>query len=439
MFPLFNHLAWRVGFLTTVVSLLTFTVVLGGSGDLDSTFDNDGLVTTDAVPFSPDRWDGITSVAIQADGKIVAVGKSDVLSRSNADFAVARYNIDGSLDSSFHTDGRLITDFGGDETTYAVALQPNGKIVVAGQTCASFGDCDIALARYNRGGALDITFSGDGKQTANLGTNGSHGSHGGLAIQSDGKIVVAGYMPNGTDQDFVVFRYLSNGTLDTTFSGEGKAKINFGTGRNDIAEDLVIQSDGKIVIAGGTFSDGPSRNYDFAVARMNSNGSLDTTFSSNGKQTTNFGADDIAHSVTLEADGKIVLAGEKHTSTAPSIYFAIARYNANGSLDTTFNGTGKKAFSVIPGVSSRANHVIVQSNGMIVMMGWAGTDFALARLNPAGVFDTTFSNDGKFTIEFGGYDFGGALALQPLDGKYVLAGSTGNGTQSDFALARVLP
>lgn len=449
MFTSFKRFTWKASMLTTLISLLVFTIALAASGDLDTTFSGDGLVTSFVVPSNPGRGDVARGIAIQTNGKIVAAGYSNVPTTNSYDFALTRYNTNGSLDTTFSGDGRLITNFGGDDIAFDVVVQPNGKIIATGLKCnAISGLCDVALARYNSGGALDTTFSGDGKQTTDYG-EGQNGSNGGLAIQPDGKIVVAGYMRNSNDNssDFAFYRYKANGSPDTAFHGSGKAHGGFGVGRQDIATDLVIQSsDGKIVVAGYT-GDVNGNNNNFAIARLNADGTGDTTFSGDARQTTNFGADDYAYALALGPNGKIVVVGEKRTSTTS--YFAVARYNTNGDLDITFNGTGKKAFSIVPGQRSSAYDVIVQSNGKIVVMGSTSNvtssfDFAVVRLNSNGSFDTSFSGDGKVRVDWGGasLDFGYALALQPLDGKYVLGGTSDSGQfpgQDDFALARVLP
>jgi len=255
---------------------------------------------------------------------------------------------------------------------------------------------------------------------------------------------VAGYMWNGTDYDLAVYRYNADGSPDTTFSGDGMGKLNFGDGRQDFASDLVIQTDGKIVIAGYT-GDASFSNNNFAIARLNANGTADLTFSGDGRQTTNFNGDDFAYGLALQPNGKIVVVGQKNIDLVQK--FAIARYNADGNLDTSFNGAGvgRKEFLATPGaVASRARDVIVQTDGKIVVFGFnyasGNGDFALVRLNSGGGFDNTFSDDGKVTVDFGGYDFGLALARQPSDGKYVVGGFTNGGEGGvDFALARVLP
>jgi uncharacterized delta-60 repeat protein len=464
MFTQFKRFMFNAWLLGTLISLLTVTIALAASGDLDTTFSGDGLVTSYAAPSNPSRWDIAVDVAIQSDPqgkplKIIAAGWSRLDSTGAQDFALIRYKPNGSLDSTFSGDGRLITNFGGRDSAYAVAVQSNGKIVAAGHTCDNNGNnCNIALARYKAGGGLDITFSGDGKQITDFG-GGDNGSYGGLAIQKDGKIVVAGWTWNGQNYDFAVYRY--NATcpddahcLDTTFSGDGKLNIGFGAGRQDFANDLAIQdSDGKIVISGYT-GDANRLNNNFAIARLNPNGTLDNSFGQllpngkrTGRRTTDFGADEYAYGFGGQIDGRIVLVGRKITATGN--FFAIARYKQNGSLDTTFNGTGKKAFSVGPGTGtwqSWASDVIVQpADNKIVVLGLTSDfasifDIALVRLHPEGTFDTGFGEAGKVFIDFGGDDYAYNLTRQRLDGKYVLVGNTNAGIGGiDFALGRVLP
>lgn len=434
-----KRLTVHAGLLTSIISLLTFTMVLAASGDLDPTFSGDGRVTTN---FSG-RSDVVTDIALQSNGRIVVAGTSTVLSTGNKDFALARYDSNGSMDTTFSRDGKLITNFGGKDEAWAVAVQSDGKIIAAGFTCDSTGnDCNVALARYRAGGGLDTTFSGDGKQVTDFG-GGSNGSAG-IVIQPDGKIVLAGWMWNGTSNDFAIYRYNPNGTLDTTFSGDGKVNIGFGVGRQDFAQALAYQySDGKIVVVGYS-GNANYQKYNFALARLNPNGTLDTAFSGDGRQTTDFGGDDSAYGFAGLPDGRMLVVGQK--VTANSGYFAVARYRANGSLDPTFNGTGKKAFTINPGNNSFARDVVLH-NGKIVVLGriefgGGASDFAMARLNPNGSLDTSFSGDGKLAFGFcsGSVEESFALALQPSDGKYVLAGSTNCGIGGkDFAVARVLP
>ena len=417
-------------------SVLTFTIALAASGDLDPTFGGDGKVTTNigGALVNDAAW----GLAIQSDGKIVAVGgHNDTMEvGGQSDFAVVRYKANGTLDTTFHGDGKLTQSFGiFDEATH-VAIQSNGKIVVIGNTCATgYTNCDLAMVRYNSNGSLDNTFSGDGKVVVDFG--GGDNNVNALAIQADGRIVVVGGMHNGSNYDFAVHRFLSNGTLDTTFSVDGMVNTGFGSGRNDSAVDLAIKS-GKIVVAGQTCSD---TDCDFALARFNSNGTLDTTFSSDGKVTTNIMGNDYGRAVAIQGNGKIVVAGRPSMNECR---FLLARYNTNGSLDTTFSGDGKVITNFPPGSSCGARGMKIQSDGKIVVVGWTGSegdhDLALARYRGNGSLDNTFNLDGRLATNFGGDDSGFAIAFQ-TDGRIIVAGVTdaGAGGDDDFALARYLP
>ena len=425
-------LSYKVVLLSMVVGLLGFTIALAASGDLDTTFSGDGRVITNFGP-SPGRVDELSGIAIQPNGKIIAVGFS------SGDFALTRYNVDGSLDTTFSGDGKVTTNFGGYDTARDIALQSNGKIVVSGQK--STVDRDVALARYNANGTLDTSFSDDGKQSTEFG--GDNGSEGGLAIQSNGKIVMAGYAwnHNSTDKEFAIYRYNPNGSIDLTFTGDGVAIGNFGVNQFDVTRDLAIQSDGKIVVVGESGSNESAEDFDFAIARLNPNGTADLTFSGDGRQRTNFGGLDTVSSVAVGPNGKIVVVGYRVPPLNNNrTEIAVVRYNPNGSLDTTFNGTGRKAFSINGSLASFAKDVIVQSDGKIVLLADTNGDLVLVRLNSNGSFDTTFHGDGKVIVDFGAVEWASALARQPSDGKYVIGGQTNAGTpQSDFALARVLP
>jgi uncharacterized delta-60 repeat protein len=438
MFAQFKRLTWKAGLLATALSLLAVTIALAASGDLDTTFDGDGWVITDVNAVNPGRAETAFGMAIQPNGKIVVVGQSVLPSTTTSDFALARYNPDGSLDATFSGDGRHITNLGGEDSARGVAIQSNGKIVVAGDKCnSSTGVCQLAVVRYNAGGSLDTTFNITGKKFISFPGPGGVGSTGGLAIQSNGRIVVGAGVSNGTDGDFAVYRLNADGSLDTTFSGDGLQTIGFGSGSEDgggWGSELAIQADGKIVVSGAAGNN-------FAVARLNRNGTLDTTFSSDGRQTANFGAAAYAFALALQSDGKIVLIGSKTIST--EAYFALARFNADGSLDTTFNGTGRKVTNIPGSQHENARGVVIQPDGKIVLAGWADTnvsrDFAIVRYNSNGSPDATFSGDGIATFDFGGQlEFARPIALDG-NGKYVLAGLTDDGTQRDFALARVLP
>lgn len=410
--------------------LIASTSLFAGSGSLDPSFGTGGKVVTD---FDGGSDHGL-SMAVQADGKIVVVGFSNTSPTSSAgrDFAIARYNIDGTLDTTFGTagTGKVTTDFSASiDDAMAVAIQADGKIVVAG---ASNGD--FALARYNISGTLDTTFGTGGKVTTDF-SGLDHANA--VAIQADGKIIAAGQGFNSSSgPDFALARYLSDGTLDTTFGSGGKVTTAF-SNDPDEAFAIAIQTDGKIVVA-GTSNASAATQFDFALARYNGDGTLDTTFGSGGKVTTDFEggcfcirADDLAFAVSIQPDGKIVAAGRSDTN---NFDFALARYNTNGALDTTFGSGGRVTTDFSLGSTDFAQAVVIQGDGRIVAAGTSNGDFALVRYNSNGTLDTGFGSGGKVSTDFsGGFDQANAVALQ-VDGKIIAAGFAGD----DFALARYI-
>ncbi len=397
-------------------------------GDLDTSFDTDGKVTTAIGAGADDAQ----SVALQSDGKIVVAGNSVI--GGTYDFAVVRYNTNGSLDTSFDADGKVTTAIGaGGDFAQSMALQSDGKIVVAGYSDIG-GNYDFTVVRYNTNGSLDTSFDTDGIVTTAIGA--SDDAVFSIALQSDGKIVAAGHTYNGSNYDFALVRYNTNGSLDTSFDADGKVTTAIGAG-NDLAQSMALQSDGKIVVAGYSVIGG---NNDFAVVRYNTNGSPDTSFDTDGIVTTAIGAsDDYALSIALQSDGKIVVAG--HTYNGGNYDFAVARYNTNGSPDTSFDADGKVTTAIGAG-GDFIRSVALQGDGKIVAAGYSdiggNIDFAVVRYNTNGSLDTSFSGDGIVTTAIGASsDVVTSVALQS-DGKIVVAGYSLNGGNYDFALARFL-
>jgi len=353
-------------------------------GSLDTSFDGDGKVTTFGTTIVRNKLNGTTgsawAVALQSDGKIIAAGSSNVYSKgvgTSRGFTLVRYNSNGSLDTSFGTQGVVTTNAVGLAEVRGIVLQGDGKIVAAGQ--AGTSNVDVGIARYNTNGTLDTTFSGDGIVTSHLGTNSEWARA--VALQSDGAIVVAGpkgYVNSSNSSAFVA-RYTSNGNIDSAFGIGGAVTISVGsvTYLNSVA----VQSDGRVV-AGGWSGPGDDQ-ADMLVARVDTNGALDSTFDGDGIRTVDFfGSRDRANGIALQQNGQIVLAGGiSQPDGGGGIGIAkqgLARLNTDGSLDATFGSSG--IVTTLTGTSMGANAVAVQSDGQIVTVGATnGVDFALAR------------------------------------------------------------
>lgn len=354
-------------------------------GSLDTSFGVGGIIFTDF--FGKD--DFAYSVIRQADGKLVVSGVSGT---TEWGFAIARYNPDGSFDSSFGIDGKVTTNFSGlrGYTGTVVIQQTDGKLVVAGRVeTTSTSHPDIVLSRYNPDGSLDTSFDGDGKLTVDFGYK--EGAHS-LIQQSDGKLVIAGYSNNAFTEGLVV-RLNPDGSLDTSFDGDGKVTIN--TIGVDGVMDIIQQADGKLVVGGKALEGLTSE--ELVLARFNPDGSLDNTFSLDGQLSTVFGryTQAGAHSVIQQADGKLLVAGTYRANDNSD--FILARYNPNGSLDTSFDGDGVLITDF--GYLEEGYSVIQQSDGKIVVLGQIiapynyGPKLALARYNPDGSLDVSFSGN----------------------------------------------
>ena len=377
-------------------------------------------------------YDAAYAIAVQRDGKLVAAGASG--NGSNYDFALARYNRNGILDASFGSGGKVTTAIGSShDNGNALVLQPDGKLVVAGYAVLSPSSSAFALARYNPDGTLDPAFGSGGKVTTALGTGSEDGANA-LVLQPDGKLVAAGAVSIGSRSAFALARYNRSGSLDTSFGQGGKVTTSIGSGWSH-ALALVVQPDGKLVSAGAT-SDGSD--YDVALLRYNANGTLDSSFGSGGIVTTEIGPGyDSANALALRPDGKLVAAGQSWNGSHYDLL--LARYLPNGTLDASF-GSGGKATTAISSGDTVAEALAVQPDGKLVAAGTSSNaglqQFALARFSRNGTLDPAFGSAGKVTTAVGP-DFDGAyaLALQP-DGKMVAAGTTNDSSGSDFAVVR---
>src|SRR5213593_408962 len=412
---------------TLIATLIAAAAASAAPGSLDSTFGAGGKTTTSFGTGSADVY----ALVLQPDGKLVAAG-SDV---SQSAFALVRYNANGSLDPTFGMSGTASTPIGIDTSgASALVLQSDGKLVAAGNAWKDSVDADFAVVRYNTNGSLDATFGAGGKVTTSIGSDEDDAYA--LALQPDGKLVAAGVTLNGFRWDFALVRYNANGSLDTTFGTGGTVITSMGTDGTG-ASALVLQPDGKLVAAGTTTNDGSA--YDFTLVRYNANGSLDATFGTGGKVTTPIGTgDNSVSALVLQSDGKLVAAG--YASVSGTYDLALVRYNTNGSLDSTF-GTGGKVTTPVGSAGDYVNALVFQSDGKLVAAGntEASTrDFVVVRYNATGTLDTTFGTGGKVTTAVGtGDDVSFALALQP-DGNLVAGGYAANAGTDAFALVRYL-
>lgn len=425
--------------------ILSGQIAQAADGDVDPTFGIDGKVLTDF----DHSTDIANAVAIQADGKIVVVGTTyrdnDF---SNEDFAVTQYNPDGTLDKAFGIGGKVQTDFPGlAAVASSVVVQPDGKIVVAGGAFPLFTFLgDFKVVRYNSNGSLDTSF-GDGGIVTTTFPEGSYAFD--VALQNDGKIIAAGtvfvdFNPGeSSNTDFALARYNADGTPDATFGNGGQASTDF-LGTEDDAFSVLIQPDGKIVAVGS--ANDPATFYDFAAVRYLSNGTLDTTFGVAGKVHTDFGDQnfDRARSAALQPDGRIVAAGFAISQNGGVQNFAVARYTSNGVLDTSFGTAGMTQID-FGSCCQSANKVLLQPNGKIITVGYANTessdsDFLLARLISDGSLDPTFGAGGKVRTSFGDLNGGANGAVFQPDGKILAVGFQATGLElfADFALARYL-
>ncbi|HEX5900289.1 MAG TPA: hypothetical protein VFY32_12875 [Solirubrobacteraceae bacterium] len=375
-------------------------------GDLDTSFGSGGKK---AINFG--GTDAAQAVLVQPNGRVVAAGGGGPASS----FCVVRLRAaNGTLDPTFGTGGKRIVDFGGDdESVYGAALQPDGKIVLAGDS-----RLQPAVIRLKANGALDTSFDGDGKKLFSWGAIGRVTA---VVAVSNGKILLGGFSgPEGGN--IQVARLKANGALDTTFATGGIATVDFGG--DDFGEAMVRQADGRIVVTGRSTAAGA------VVARLRATGALDPDFGVGGRVTLPGGGS--ARAVLMQPDGKIVVAG----NASLSAMMIVTRLMPNGSPDPTFDGDGTATID-FGSTSDIAAGVVRQPDGKIVVAGYtqASEDVAVARLNPNGSPDTTFGVAGKATVDFGVATFGNAVARAP-NGRIVVAGQKTGG--DNFAVARLL-
>ena len=422
------------------------------SPPFDQTFGTGGIAIGSASGNNPAPYS--RNILVQSDNKIIQVS---TISDGGYRFAVIRYNSNGNLDSSFGTNGRVTTAIGTNESfPNAGIIQADGKIIVAG-FAYNGNNSDFALVRYNSNGSLDNSFGSNGKLMTPVGLHDDYAS--GLGIQTDGKIIVVG---SSTDSNYVpafaVVRYNSNGSIDSTFGQNGKiishlghfisylSGVYYGVYSDEYARSVVIQTDGKIVVAGESYTYNDCYHDDyyggiycsraFAMVRYNNNGRLDSTFGSSGKVVDSISLVYPASAV-LQTDGKILVAGGGSGANG----FRTNRYNSNGSLDSSF-GINGKVITQIGGQNdySYSNSIFYQPDGKILSAGYInknpGNDFAVVRYKSNGSLDSSFNSNGIAVLHIGqqgSSDVAIGVALQ--GNKIVVAGNSqyyGSGNSYNF-------
>ena len=348
---------------------------------------------------------------------------------------VLRYNVNGSLDTTFNGTGRAESTGG---TASGVAIQPDGKIIVVGDNGPQT-DIDLKVVRYNTNGTLDTTFDGDGIVTTAIGGGTDIGNA--VVIQSDGKIIVSGRSdtPPTFQTSYAIIRYNSDGSIDTSFGDQGIIIPQLSV--NSFARHMALQADGKIVIVHNRIVSFVQK---LVVLRYDPQGQPDPTFGVNGYVDTSVGVGLEFEAVELQTDGKIVVSCSGFTN-ATSYDFWVIRYNTNGSLDDSFGNNGMVQTPIGPGISlDQAKALAIQANGKIVVAGRApnvpNSNFVTVRYNKNGSLDTKWGNGGIVTTELGGNaDAINAIAIQ-TNGRIVVAGESDAATPGTrwFALARYM-
>ena len=415
--------------LTSIVA--TMPPALAAPGDLDPTFGAGGVVTTSFVHDPPDDHFGAYAyvVGIEPDGSIVAGGWAGP--GGPAEFALARYDPDGALDDTFDGDGKVTSDFGpGSDEVRALAFPPGGQTLAVGVA----GFVRFALARYELDGTLDATFSSNGKATTRFRVGGEHLANA-VSLQPDGRILVAGAAgvefgpPGETAGRFAIARYDPDGSRDETFGGDGRTTTNFTRGI-DIAERIAVKNDGTIVVVGKA-KDGRK----LAIAAYDPGGTLDTDFSVDGKEISAFVPGAEISAIAIQPDGKIVAAGFFEDLTT----VALARYHTDGTPDATFGSDGR-VMTQLTDAFFIVDDVAVQANGEILLAGEGSgvgyiSAFTLARYRVGGEMDTTFGTGGFAVTDLSPFfDTAYGVAIQS-DGRIVAAGTA---AATDFGLARYL-
>jgi uncharacterized delta-60 repeat protein len=375
------------------------------SGDFDDSFDTDGFSSVNFNDFDND----FSAMVIQNDHKIVGLGTIYQGPGNGDDFGLCRLNADGSLDTSFATNGiQLDTDIP-DGQGHAIVLQPDGKIIAVGSSSPFGGAQRIAIARYNTDGSLDTTFSEDGKRLISLSNSITARS---VKLQDDGKIIISGTRRSSSNYKILLLRLNADGSSDTSFNGNGIIEIDVISPVREYAEKLLIQPDGKYIIGG--IIDDPNEDYndkDIFLLRLNTDGTLDTTFNTDGKLVLDIYNADYFGDIALQSDGSIILSGSSDLEYDSSIdaRVMLTKIDTNGNIDTSFATNGLFLESIIDtsdALSEYTNNLLIAPDDAIYIGGEYGTTFSfssrkgyVARFNADGSRDMSFSDNGVVLLQ----------------------------------------
>jgi len=400
---------------------------------MDSSFGTDGKVLTS---LGLDNYS--VTVGIDSADKIIVGGQvtiaplpGETLEQSN-DYGLIRLNADGTLDNTFGVEGIVINDFGGLERARSIFIDDSQRIVLGGDSIVD--KSDISIARFNSDGSLDTSFDGDGYVLTDF--NDSADPAMDITPGLNGKIVTAGFssVTSGV-YDFSVARYNSDGSLDTSFSSDGWQVTDLGN--IDNASGIAVTSTGKVVAVGRTGTNSVS---DIAIVQYNEDGSIDSSFSEDGIVILDLGGtDDRLRQVVVGKDDKPIVVGRSNVSGKNSL--VLMKYNVDGSLDTSFSEDGIVIHS-IAGINIQGYGVVLDKKSRIVIVGHTNlegdNDFVVLRYNNNGTLDTTFANDGIQLVDFGGNDKGIGISLDSKD-RIVVVGKSDIEGVKDFAVARLIP
>ena len=380
------------GPLLVSISLLGMGIALAAPGDLDSSFNDSGLLALRAGDYESFA----TAVIQQADGKLVLAGWGRLNGSDNEDFIVMRIAEDGTRDSTFGTDGVASAELTSlNDYAYALVQQTDGKLVLAGEAGRGIGPGNTALARFNADGTLDSTFGSGGTAIVSFGSD-TNSWAADVEQQLDGKLVIAGTTNSGGSERLLFARFNTDASLDTTFGTGGTTIVDIGSGTSSWAEDLVQQPDGKFVAVGAI--DGPG-GLNFGIARVSANGAPDLSFDGDGLLAAEIVG--IATSVAIQPDDKLVVAGYAYPGgTYRSA--TLLRINEDGSLDNDFGTSGKAIVDL--GNQSDLNSIVVQADGKLIATGTKyvdGYNMVLMRFESDGALDMSFGFDGVATADFG--------------------------------------